>query len=185
MEKLLKTRKRKANITEREITLNLYLQGKGALWKSMPEFQRKKVAIDSVFINPEKTRFSNDENVVLNKFKNHYQKLATPESKAHHKHDVKLEVNNFKTTLDPLESGPHFFEEHISVQEIKKSRAKVYNNKAGGSDGLVGEMIRAGKDQMDLFLSPLFNLCWSLEIPKKYLSKTAHKNPEGNYAENR
>ena len=48
--------------------------------------------------------------------------------------------------------------------EIAQCLRKVENNKTGGSDGLVGDLLKYGGEGMVLLLQKLFSVIWREEV---------------------
>ena len=73
-------------------------------------------------------------------------------------------------------------------REIEKCVCKLKNNKTGGSDGLVGELLKYGEGGMVDLLYQLFKVVWHEEtVPKQwreepivYLFKKGDKEDPGN-----
>ena len=77
----------------------------------------------------------------------------------------------------------------ISLEEIASCIRKLKNNKTGGSDGLVGELLKYGGLGMIQMLHQLFAVIWSEEfVPPQWreglivnLVKKGDKEEPGNY----
>ena len=77
----------------------------------------------------------------------------------------------------------------IELQEIARCVRKLKNNKTGGSDGLVGELLKYGGSGMIHLLHKLFEVVWSEElVPPKWreglivnLFKKGDREDPGNY----
>ena len=79
--------------------------------------------------------------------------------------------------------GDPVLDREIELQEIARCVRKLKNNKTGGSDGLVGELLKYGG------LHKLFEVVWSEElVPPKWreglivnLFKQGDREDPGNY----
>ena len=74
----------------------------------------------------------------------------------------------------------------IEKAEIVKCICKLKNNKTGGSDGLVGELLKYGGSGMVYLLEHLFRVVWHEEVvPKEWreglIVKKGDKEEPGNY----
>ena len=77
----------------------------------------------------------------------------------------------------------------IEKEEIAKCIRRLKNNKTGGSDGLVGELLKYGGSGMVYLLEQLFGVVWQEEVvPKEWreglivnLFKKGDKEEPGNY----
>ena len=79
-----------------------------------------------------------------------------------------------------------FFDKGIEKAEIAKYRRKLKNNKTGGSDGLVGELLKYGVSGMVSLLEQLFSVVYLGEaVPRQWLIvnlfKKGDREDPGNY----
>ena len=62
------------------------------------------------------------------------------------------------------ETGDAFLDKEIEKGEITKCVRKLKNNKTGGSDGIVGELLKYGGSGMVDLLEHLFSVIWQEDI---------------------
>ena len=62
------------------------------------------------------------------------------------------------------ETGDAFLDKEVEKGEIAKCVRKLKNNKTGGSDGIVGELLKYGGSGMVDLLEQLFSVIWQEEI---------------------
>ena len=62
------------------------------------------------------------------------------------------------------EAGDAFLDKEIEKSELAKCVRKLKNNKTGGSDGIVGELLKYGGSGMVDLLEQLFSVIWQEEI---------------------
>ena len=82
-----------------------------------------------------------------------------------------------------------FLDKGIEKAEIAKCLKKLKNNKTGGSDGLVGELLKYGGSGMVCLLEQLFSVVWHEEtVPRQWreglivnLFKKGDREDPGNY----
>ena len=55
-----------------------------------------------------------------------------------------------------------FLDKELEKAEIAKCRRKLKNNKTGGNDGLVGELLKYGGSGMVSLLEQLFSVVWAV-----------------------
>ena len=88
------------------------------------------------------------------------------------------------------EAGDAFLDKEIEKGEIAMCVSKHKNNKTGGSDGIVGELLKHGGSGMVDLLEQLFSVIWQEEIVSRQWSdglivnifkKGDRENP-GNYS---
>ena len=69
----------------------------------------------------------------------------------------------------------YYTERIVEFQEIARCVRKLKNNKTGGSDGLVGELLKYGGSGMIHLLHKLFEVVWSEElVPQKWREGYLH-----------
>ena len=86
-------------------------------------------------------------------------------------------------------SKDNFLDSKIVVKEILRCIKKLKNNKAGGNDGVVGELLKYGGIGMALLLQQLYLVIWSEEyVPRQWreglivnLFKKGDREDPGNY----
>ena len=62
-----------------------------------------------------------------------------------------------------------FLDSKIEVREILNCIRKIKNNKTGGNDGLVGELLKYGDVEMAYLLEQLYSVIWSEEyVPRQW-----------------
>ena len=68
------------------------------------------------------------------------------------------------------ETGDTFSDKEIEKGEIAKCVRKLKNSKTGGSDGIVGELLKYGGLGMVDLIEQLFSVIWQEEIvPRQWL----------------
>ena len=103
------------------------------------------------------------------------------------KQEVDSEVNECHRCS--VEHDDPVLDREIELQEIARCVRKLKNNKTGGSDGLVGELLKYGGSGMIHLLHKLFEVVWSEElVPPKWreglivnLFKKGDREDPGNY----
>ena len=119
----------------------------------------------------------------------HYQLLGTSVADSAFDDEGKLEVEEkvleySKQNLEDLD-----LDKEIEESEIVRCIKKLLNNKTGGSDGIVGELLKYGGVSMVKLLDKLYALIWKEEcVPIKWreglivsLFKKGDKEDPGNY----
>ena len=87
------------------------------------------------------------------------------------------------------EAGDAFLDKEIEKGEIAKCVRKLKNNKTGGSDGIVGELLKYGGSRMVDLLEQLFLVIWQEDIvPRQWrdglivnIFKKGDREDPGNY----
>ena len=82
-----------------------------------------------------------------------------------------------------------FLDKEVEKGEIAKCVRKLKNNKTGGSDGIVGELLKYGGSGMVDLLEQLFSVIWQEEIvPRQWrdglivnIFKKGDREDPGNY----
>ena len=96
----------------------------------------------------------------------HYQLLSKmsvdSEFDADWKEEVEDSVGGYSSLSE--EAGDAFLDKEIEKDEIAKCVRKLKNNKTGGSDGIVGELLKYGGSGMVDMLEQLFSVIWQEEI---------------------
>ena len=104
----------------------------------------------------------------LDILQSHYERLGSTSVEAAFDDDWKEEVEsivrNCVETSVGCEDG--ILDREISLTEISRCVRKLKNNKSGGSDGLVGELLKYGGSGMVNLLQLLFSVVWrDEEVP--------------------
>ena len=96
----------------------------------------------------------------------HYQLLSKmsvdSEFDADWKEEVEDSVGGYSSLSE--EAGDAFLDKEVEKGEIAKCVRKLKNNKTGGSDGIVGELLKYGGSGMVDLLEQLFSVIWQEEI---------------------
>ena len=96
----------------------------------------------------------------------HYQLLSKmrvdSEFDPNWKGEVEDSVNGYSSLSE--EAGDAFLDKEIEKGEIVMCVRKLKNNKTGGSDGKVGELLKYGGSGMVDLLELLFSFIWQEEI---------------------
>ena len=87
------------------------------------------------------------------------------------------------------EAGDAFLDKEVEKGEIAKCVRKLKINKTGGSDGIVGELLKYGGSGMVDLLEQLFSVIWQEEIvPRQWrdglivnIFKKGDREDPGNY----
>ena len=121
----------------------------------------------------------------------HYQCLGSGSVDVAFNEDWKMEVKDkvrecFKVSV-AYEDGA--LDRELELAEISRCLKKLKNNKTGGSDGLVGELLKYGGVGMVQLLGQLFSVIWREEIvPPQWreglivnIFKKGDKEDPGNY----
>ena len=103
----------------------------------------------------------------LDILQSHYERLGSTSVEAAFDDDWKEEVesivrNCVETSVD-CEDGI-LDREIVYLSEISRCIRKLKNNKTGGSDGLVGELLKYGGSGMVDLLQLLFSVVWREEV---------------------
>ena len=121
----------------------------------------------------------------------HYQFLSKmsvdSEFDADWKEEVEDSVGGYSSLSE--EAGDEFLDKEIEKGEIAKFVRKLKNNKTGGSDGIVGELLEYGGSVMVDLLEQLFSVIWQEEIvPRQWrdglivnIFKKGDREDPGNY----
>ena len=121
----------------------------------------------------------------------HYQLLSKmsvdSEFDADWKEEVEDSVGGYSSLLE--EAGDAFLDKEVEKGEIAKCVRKLKNNKTGGSDGIVGELLKYGGSGMVDLLEQLFSVIWQEEIvPRQWrdglivnIFKKGDREDPGNY----
>ena len=92
----------------------------------------------------------------------HYQLLSKmsvdSEFDADWKEEVEDSVGGYSSLSE--EAGDAFLDKEVEKGEIAKCVRKLKNNKTGGSDGIVGELLKYGGSGMVDLLEQLFSVIW-------------------------
>ena len=127
----------------------------------------------------------------LKVLQSHYQRLGScsvdDAFDGNWKQEVDSEVNECHRCS--VEHDDPVLDWEIELQEIARCVRKLKNNKTGGSDGLVGELLKYGGSGMIHLLHKLFEVVWSEElVPPKWreglivnLFKKGDREDPGNY----
>ena len=94
----------------------------------------------------------------LEVLKRHYQHLGTCSFDDSCKEEVDKKVCEFSNL--PANCVENALEREIDLEEIALCVRKLKNNKTGGSDGLVGELLKYGGSGMVELLQQLFTVIW-------------------------
>ena len=127
----------------------------------------------------------------LEVLRKHYQRLGSISLDSDFNEDWKDEVES-KVDACVRMSGScedAFLDKGIEKAEIAKCTRKLKNNKTGGSDGLVGELLKYGGSGMVCLLEQLFSIIWQEEtVPRQWreglivnLFKKGDREDPGNY----
>ena len=84
------------------------------------------------------------------------------EFEADWKEEVEDSVGGYSSLSE--EAGDAFLDKEVEKGEITKCVRKLKNNKTGGSDGIVGELLKYGGLGMVDLLEQLFSVIWQEEI---------------------
>ena len=121
----------------------------------------------------------------------HYQLLSKmsvdSEFDADWKEEVEDSVGGYSSLSE--EAGDAFLDKEVEKGEIAKCVRKLKNNKTGGSDGIVGELLKYGGSGMVDLLEQLFSVIWQEEIvPRQWrdglivnIFKKGDREDPGNY----
>ena len=150
---------------DRERVMKLFVGASGRHWKCFKELHQPRKTIDSVFSDSVGSKVVTEAAEKQEAFTKFYKNLATPAENPSFSKKPLEEAHTYLQNIDSSENAPlgSELDDEIVLAELKFARTKVYNNKAGGNDGLIGEMIKAGTESSDAFLLPLMQLCWEYE----------------------
>ena len=100
------------------------------------------------------------------------------------KEEVESNVSRYGSMSELCED--EFLDNEIEKGEIVKCIRKLKNNKTGGSDGLVGELLKYGGSGMVYLLEQLFSVIWREEtVPKRWreglIVNLFNREDPGNY----
>ena len=99
-------------------------------------------------------------------FQKHYQLLNKMSLDsvfdANWKEEVEDSVGSYSSLSE--EAGDAFLDKEIEKGEIAKCVRKLKNNKTGGSDGIVGKLLKYGGSRIVDLLEQLFSVIWQEEI---------------------
>ena len=121
----------------------------------------------------------------------HYQLLSKmsvdSEFDADWKEEVEDSVGGYSSLSE--EAGDAFLDKEVEKGEITKCVRKLKNNKTGGSDGIVGELLKYDGSGMVDLLEQLFSVIWQEEIvPRQWrdglivnIFKKGDREDPGNY----
>ncbi len=130
----------------------------GLIRKFMKKHGKSTQNIKSMFINGKDGPCTNDDDEIVNILRTHAKKLATPQQLPHFKEDfyqdICEKVKNLPYIPAQEQDGP------ITVEEVTAQRKKLRKGKAAGLDGIRPEMLKYGKEVMDKYLQPLFDMCF-------------------------
>ena len=111
----------------------------------------------------------------------HYQLLSKisvdSEFDADWKEEVEDSVGGYSSLSE--EAGDAFLDKEVEKGEIAKCVRKLKNNKTGGSDGIVGELLKYGGSGMVDLLEQLFSVIWQEEIVNIF--KKGDREDPGHY----
>ena len=109
-------------------------------------------------------------------FQSHYQDLGSKSvDDADWKQEVESKIREFVDSI---------LDREIKPAEIARCLHSLKNNKTGGSDGLVGELLKYGGSGMVNLLHQLFSVVWHAELVPPLtvnLFKKGDKEVPGNY----
>ena len=127
----------------------------------------------------------------LNILQSHYERLGSSSVEAAFDDDWREEVENIVRDCIELSVAceDDILDREIDSAEISRCLRKLKNNKTGGSDGLVGELLKYGGSGMVDLLQQLFSVIWHEEmVPPQWreglivnLFKKGDKEDPGNY----
>ena len=127
----------------------------------------------------------------LEVLKEHYRRLGKMGVDSNFDDDWKELVENKLEDYNRISATCEdaFLDKKIERREILECIRKIKNNKAGGSDGLVGELLKYGGMGMVLLLEELFLVIWHEEVvPRQWregliinLFKKGDREDPGNY----
>ena len=127
----------------------------------------------------------------LSILQSHYEHLGSSSVEAAFDDDWREEVENIVRDCIELSVAceDDILDREIDSAEISRCLRKLKNNKTGGSDGLVGELLKYGGSGMVDLLQQLFSVIWREEIvPPQWreglivnLFKKGDKEDPGNY----
>ena len=102
----------------------------------------------------------------LNILQSHYEHLGSTSVEDAFDNGWKEEVENMVRDCVELsvDCEDDIFDRVIDPAEISRCLRKLKNNKTGGSDGLVGELLKYGGSGMVDLLQQLFSVIWHEEI---------------------
>ena len=103
------------------------------------------------------------------------------------KEEVEDSVGGYSSLSE--EAGDAFLDKEVEKGEIAKCVRKLKNNKTGGSDGIVGELLKYGGSGMVDLLEQLFSVIWQEEmVPRQWrdglivnIFKKGDREDPGNY----
>ena len=121
----------------------------------------------------------------------HYQHLGRVSVDSDFDDDWKEEVESKVEACGRMSGSCEdaFLDKGIEKAEIAKCLKKLKNNKTGGTDGLVGELLKYGGSGMVCLLEQLFSVVWHEEaVPRQWreglivnLFKKGDREDPGNY----
>ena len=98
----------------------------------------------------------------------HYEHLDRVSVDSDFDDDWKEEVESKVEACDRMSCEDAFSDKEIEKAEIAKCLRKIKNNRTGGSDGLVGELLKYGGSGMVSLLEQLFSVVWREEaVPRQ------------------
>ena len=105
---------------------------------------------------------------------------------ANWKEEVEDGVGSYSSLSE--EAGDAFLDTEIEKSEIAKCVRKFKNNKTGGSDGIVGELLKYGGSGMVDLLEQIFSVIWQEIVPRQWrdglivnIFKKGDREDPGNY----
>ena len=126
---------------------------------------------------------------MLEVLRRYYEELGKVSVDDNFEADWKEEVVSTLETCSILSSENDRLDRQIDREEIAQCVKKQKNNKTGGCDGIVGELLKCGSSGMVCLLEQLFSVIWREElVPRQWreglivnLFKKGDKEDPGNY----
>ena len=127
-------------------------------WKEVKNVRGKSVNNSTGRVKNENVQILTDETEIKSIWKSYFEGLLDLRDDARARIDV---VGNLRVNRNEGENTGIIMED-----EVRISLNKMKDGKAAGSDGVHGEMIKAGGDEVLKWLVRLFNACWiNGEVP--------------------
>ena len=99
---------------------------------------------------------ANSSNIDINEWYNHFKDLFANNDTDDNVQDA--------SQFDNSEESDHFLNEEITELEVQKAIKKLKCGKACGLDGITAEMLKAGGQDVELFLTRMFNVLFEKGI---------------------
>jgi hypothetical protein len=148
-------------VKEADEIIEAFSNDNANFWKLAKRFFNKyetNKGISSLFVNGTDGECTSEDTGIVQVLKNHACKLATPQHMDHFNEKHYDEIIKELGTLPHIGVGEQ--DGPITLAEVTEQRAKLRCGKAAGLDGILPEMLKYGKEQIDKVLLPLFQECW-------------------------